>query len=60
MLNESEQAYLRVRGNRRMYVKTNVWARGQVVMVVAGSNREETERAGEENKLEVKKKVKGY
>ena len=60
ILDESEQAFLRVHGNRKMYIKTNVWKRGQVVMVIAGSDREETRKAGEENKLAVRKKIKGY
>ncbi|MEE8167322.1 MAG: PGF-pre-PGF domain-containing protein [Candidatus Hydrothermarchaeales archaeon] len=59
LLSESEQEYLRVKSNRRMYVKTNVWARGQVVMVVAGSGRDQTRMEADANKIEVRKKVKG-
>jgi parallel beta-helix repeat protein len=58
VLNESEQGWLREKGNRRMYVKTNVWRTGQVVMIIAGSDREETQKACEENKGEVKGKIK--
>lgn len=60
VLAQEEQSYLRTRGNCRMYVKANVWATGQVVMVIAGSGREETRKAGEENRIAVKEKVKGY
>jgi hypothetical protein len=57
VLDEGEQGWLREKGNRGMYVKTNVWAMGQTVMVIAGSDREHTMLAVEENRLEVKKKV---
>jgi hypothetical protein len=40
-----EQDELRTTGNRRMYVKTNVWTGGQVVFVIAGSDRFETQKA---------------
>lgn len=43
-----------------MYVKTNVWARGQVVMIIAGSDRGQTRQAGEENNLAVKTTIRGY
>lgn len=57
VLNKSEQDWLRIKGNRKMYVKTNVWRQGQVVMVIAGSDRWQTQKAGEENKLDVKNRI---
>jgi parallel beta-helix repeat protein len=60
VLNESEQAELRTPGAKKMYVKANVWrSYNQVVMVIAGSGRDQTREAEEENKLLVRKKVKG-
>ncbi|MEE8167503.1 MAG: thrombospondin type 3 repeat-containing protein [Candidatus Hydrothermarchaeales archaeon] len=58
VLNESEQDWLRVRGNKKMYVKTNVWDRRQVVMVIAGSGREQTQKAGIENGSDVASEAK--
>ncbi|MBU2560054.1 hypothetical protein KKA03_04075, partial [archaeon] len=53
VLTESEQNQLRENGNRKMYVKTNVWTQGQKIMVIAGSNREDTRAAHQENKNQV-------
>ncbi len=50
ILSSEEQEYLRVKGNRKMYVKTNVWAQGQSVFVIAGSDREQTKQAHIENR----------
>jgi hypothetical protein len=50
ILTEEEQEAVREPGGRRMYVKTNVWVEGQVVFVIAGSDRFETQRAHMENK----------
>ena len=50
VLMNREQNWLRERGNRRMYVKTNVWTQGQVVFIIAGSDRYETQRAHEESR----------
>lgn len=60
ILNESDQAFLRTDGNRGMYTKKNTWRQEQTVMVIAGSDREQTQKAGEENKLAVRKELKGY
>ncbi len=58
VLNESEQDHLKVKGSRRMYVMTNVWrSHGQVVMVIAGSNRYETQKAHEENREQAHLKI---
>jgi hypothetical protein len=59
VLTEIEQEQVRARGSRMMYVKTNVWANGQVVMVIAGSNRELTMQSGNDNKEAVISRVKG-
>jgi hypothetical protein len=59
VLDEGEQGWLREKGNRRMYVKTSVWRMGQVVMIIAGSDRWQTRLAVEENRLVVKEKVEG-
>jgi hypothetical protein len=60
VLNESEQAELRTPGAKKMYVKANVWrSYNQVVMVIAGSGRDQTREASEDNKQTVKVKVKG-
>jgi hypothetical protein len=59
VLSENEQSQIREGGNRKMYVKTKVWTTGQVVMVIAGTDRVETQKTGQENKVGVKNKVKG-
>ncbi len=53
VLEDDEKEYLRAPGNRRIYVKTNVWATGQKVMVIAGSGRNQTKIAHEENRDQV-------
>jgi hypothetical protein len=58
ILDESEQGWLREKRNRGMYVKTNLWRTGQVVIIIAGSDREQTQKACEESKVEVLEKVK--
>jgi hypothetical protein len=45
VLNVKEGDFLRKRGNRNMYVKHNLWTKGQVVIVIAGSGRNETAAA---------------
>lgn len=45
-----EAEEIREEGNREMIVKTNVWMKGQVVVILAGSNREMTREAWDENK----------
>jgi hypothetical protein len=43
-----------------MYVKANVWrSYNQVVMVIAGSGRDQTREASEDNKQTVKARVTG-
>ncbi|MFC1454826.1 hypothetical protein ACFLQI_01920 [Candidatus Undinarchaeota archaeon] len=49
-LSPEEKSYIRGEGNRKMYVKTNVWRTPQVVMVMAGSNRHGTGNAVEGNR----------
>jgi Tol biopolymer transport system component len=53
VLSSNEQSFLREKGNRKMYVKTNVWGTGQKVMVIAGSDREQTKEAHQENRAQV-------
>ncbi|MEE8359097.1 MAG: lamin tail domain-containing protein [Candidatus Hydrothermarchaeales archaeon] len=50
ILTPQEMKYIWTQGNRKMYVKTNVWAKGQVVRVIAGSDRYQTKKSHEENK----------
>jgi hypothetical protein len=50
ILIESEQAFLKINGNRQMYVKTNVWTLNQNIVIIAGSDRFETRLAVSENK----------
>ncbi len=55
ILSTQEQNTIRELGNRRMYVKTNPWGAlpGQRVTVLAGSDRNETKKAHEENRQKV-------
>ncbi|MFH1786525.1 MAG: hypothetical protein ABH829_02695 [archaeon] len=48
-LTTDEEGSLRAGGNAKMYVKTNVWRTPQVVMIIAGSDRQATKRAGDDN-----------
>lgn len=59
VLTKEEQDWLREKGNRKMFVKANVWTQGQVVMVIAGNDRLETQKANSENKENVHLKIKG-
>jgi len=45
-----EQNSIREKGAMKMFVKTNVWSMGQKVIVLAGSGRNETQKAHEENR----------
>jgi len=46
LLSEKDQAFLREkRGNKKMFVKTNVWRKGQVVFIIAGNHRGDTKAA---------------
>ncbi len=58
VLESDEQDYLRAKGNRRIYVKANPWRpHGGVVMVIAGSDRYETQKAHEENREQAHLKI---
>jgi plastocyanin len=59
VLSDEEAKQIREKGNRKMYVKTNVWRKGQVVHVIAGSDRNETKKAHEDNREKLDKDVKG-
>ncbi len=50
ILTPQEMKYIWTQGNRKMYVKTNVWTNGQVVRVIAGSDRYQTKKSHEENR----------
>jgi len=50
LVNESEQSYLRVKGNRKMLAAGNRFSDGQRVFVISGSDRHETAKARAENK----------
>ena len=59
VLTEDEQASLLASTtSRKMFVKTNVWSHGQVVMILAGYEKEQTQLAHIENKEKIHKKVK--
>lgn len=47
-----EKNYLEHQGNRKLFVKTNIWRKGQVVLVIAGYNRELTRQAHGESKAQ--------
>lgn len=57
VLTLEEQEFLRAVGNRNMYVKTNKWALGQVVHVIAGSDRNQTKKAHEENRNNLSQRI---
>jgi len=50
VLGESEEEAIRESGSRKMYSKTNVWGQGQRVFVIAGSGRDQTKMAHEDNR----------
>jgi hypothetical protein len=60
VLDDAEEAFLRIPGNRKMYVKTNVWATGQVVRVIAGSGRTLTRDEALENQADVAYRIRFY
>jgi hypothetical protein len=45
VLEEGEENYLRINGNRNMYVKRDIWTEGQEVIVLAGYCRHQTQKA---------------
>jgi hypothetical protein len=49
-LNYCEEKAIRQPGARKMYLKNNLWAPNQKVAVIAGSNREMTKLAHQENR----------
>lgn len=53
VLTDAEQGDIRKSGSKKMYVKTNIWRTGQVVIVIAGSNREMTKAAHQENQRSI-------
>ncbi len=58
LLTSEEQNYVRTKGNRKMFVKTNVWTQGQRVFIIAGSNRFHTQNAHLENRESVSTQTK--
>jgi hypothetical protein len=57
VLSEVEENSIREVGARKKYARTNMWIQGQRVMVIAGSNRQETKNAHEENRYGVASEV---
>ncbi|MEE8167700.1 MAG: protein-L-isoaspartate(D-aspartate) O-methyltransferase [Candidatus Hydrothermarchaeales archaeon] len=57
VLSKEEQSFLRTRGNKGKYIKTNHWVQGQVVFVIAGSGRDLTQVTHLENKERLRKKI---
>jgi DNA-binding beta-propeller fold protein YncE len=53
VLNESEQEQVRQSEAMEMYVKEDVWATGQMVVILAGSTRQQTREAARENRVQV-------
>jgi len=59
VLEFDEEEYLRTPGNRKMYVKTNVWNRhGQIVRVIGGSGRDFTKEESDANQDDVAYRIK--
>ncbi|MFQ6135632.1 MAG: hypothetical protein ACE5PM_00425 [Candidatus Hydrothermarchaeales archaeon] len=60
LLSLEEQEYLRVEGNRMMYVKIDPWGllSGQRVSIIAGSDRDQTKQAHVDNREKVYLNVK--
>jgi hypothetical protein len=50
ILTEGEADAIREPGAKKIYVKPNSWATGQKVIVLAGSDRNQTKAAHEENR----------
>ncbi|MFC1454785.1 hypothetical protein ACFLQI_01710 [Candidatus Undinarchaeota archaeon] len=54
ILSEEERVYLRSqKGRKNLYIKTNVWKNSQVVMVLAGFDRSDTQSVSTEKQVEV-------
>ncbi|MEE8167819.1 MAG: hypothetical protein V3T58_02965 [Candidatus Hydrothermarchaeales archaeon] len=53
VLMNSDQNAIREQSAKKMYVKTNIWTTGQRVMVIAGSGRDQTKEAHQENRNQV-------
>ncbi|MFH1450879.1 MAG: hypothetical protein ABIF92_02770 [archaeon] len=50
LLSETDMDYLREKhGNKKMFLKTNVWSKGQIVMIIAGNHRNDTQQATLDN-----------
>jgi|GEM_PF-5143163 hypothetical protein len=45
-----ERSSIEIAGNKKLFFKTNIWSKGQVVIVIAGSNRHQTRQAHNENR----------
>jgi len=58
LIAEDEQKFIRAKGNRKMYTITNKYATGQVIHILAGSDRNETKNAHAENRNTVAQKIK--
>ncbi|MFQ6136773.1 MAG: hypothetical protein ACE5PM_06300 [Candidatus Hydrothermarchaeales archaeon] len=50
LLNETEEEFLRIEGNRGMFVKKHRWLIGQTITVLAGFDRYQTQMAHIENR----------
>ncbi len=57
VLMNSKQNAVRENGAKKMYIKTNVWATGQKVIVLAGSGRDQTKESHQENREQVATKA---
>jgi ribosomal protein S11 len=53
VLPEDEQNAIRQSGSRNVYIKTDVWNAGQKVIVIAGSDRDQTKTTHQENRERV-------
>jgi len=54
LLSDEEKEVLRAKqGNYGMYVKTNVWKPGQLVFILAGNHRNDTQKAGADNQKSI-------
>jgi len=59
LLTQEEQEHLREKtGNRKKYVRTNQWRKGQVIFILAGNNRHDTRKATEDYQTELGDEIK--
>ena len=53
LISKKDVGFLNTPGNKRMFIKTNVWRKGQIVLIIAGNHRNNTKEAMSENQADV-------